>query len=326
MAIALQRWLQALPPPLRPRGLRYQAATVGHGATLHRRRIFVLPTRQGWVFLGVLCLMLLGAMNYSNSMAFVLTFWLGSITLVSLFYTYRNLVGVTLNLTGAEPCFAGGHGAFHLQLDNPSLRPRLDIELRAAAGGQALSTIAAQDHDPVTLAVPAPRRGRLSLGRITLSTRYPLGLFRAWAYVDAEAETLVYPRPAETAARPPSDAGGGERRQTLELGSDDFHGLRAYQPGDSPRHIDWKALARAQGLVTKQFQRHQAPERWLDWADTYGADTEARLAQLCRWLLDADSEQQRYGLRLPGVTLAPAQGPQQRERGLAQLALYGEAP
>ena len=62
---------------LRPRGIRYQAVSTRQSATLHNRRIFVLPTRQGMVFLGVLFLMLLGAINYSNSMAFVLTFWLG---------------------------------------------------------------------------------------------------------------------------------------------------------------------------------------------------------------------------------------------------------
>ena len=36
-------------------------------------------------------------------------------------------------------------------------------------------------------------------------------------------------------------------------GSDDFASLRPYHAGDSLRHVHWKALAREQGLVTKQF-------------------------------------------------------------------------
>jgi uncharacterized protein (DUF58 family) len=324
MALALHRWLDALPVKLRPRGIRYQPASAGEGAILHSHRIFVLPTKQGLVFLGVLFLMLLGAINYSNSMAFVLTFWLGSVTLVSLFYTYRNLVKLELRLAGSEACFAGGHAAFHLLLFNFSTRSRFDIELRASDGSDTLTSVEAHDQSRATLALPTQRRGRLRLGRITLSSRYPLGLFRAWAYVDAEAETLVYPRPADYAPLPHSGRGSGERRQTPEAGSDDFHGLRGYQPGDSPRHIDWKALAREQGLVTKQFQRHQAPELWFDWADTQGADVETRLSQLCRWLLDADSQQQRYGLRLPGTTIELGQGRPQLDKCLARLALFGE--
>ncbi|ALP54246.1 hypothetical protein Tel_14455 [Candidatus Tenderia electrophaga] len=325
MVETLQRWLEALPLRLRPRGLRYQAASARAAAVLYGHRIFVLPTKQGLVFLGILLLMLLGAMNYSNNMAFVLTFWLGSITLVSLFHSYRNLAQLELRLAGAEPCFAGGHAAFHLLLHNPSARPRFDIELRSGDGTEALTSVDAQAQSRATLALPAPRRGRVGLGRITLASRYPLGLFRAWAYIDVEAETLVYPRPAHHAPPPHSGQGGGERRQSRdEAGSDDFHGLRGYQPGDSPRHIDWKALAREQGLVTKQFQRHQSPELWFDWADSHGADGETRLSQLCRWLLDADSQQQRYGLRLPGVTLAPGQGRHHLDQCLARLALFGE--
>ncbi len=322
---ALHSWLDKLPPRLRPRGIRYQAASAKQTATLRGKRIFILPTKQGMVFFTVLLLMLLGAINYSNSMAFVLTFWLGSVTLVSMLYTYRNLVNLDIKLSGAEPCFAGGHAAFHLILTNHQLRQRFDIDARNASGINAVAPIPRQDHTQLTLAIPASQRGRLQLGRITLSSRYPLGLFRAWAYVDVEAETLVYPHPSDHSPLPPQGQGSGERKQTHEEGSDDFHGFRAYHPGDSPRHINWKALAREQGLVTKQFQRHQSPELWFDWHDTRGADIETRLSQLCRWLLDADNQQQRYGLRLPGEVLPPAQGKNQLEQCLARLALFGES-
>ena len=326
MTIALQRWLDALPAALQPRGVRYLAASARQAATLSNKRIFILPTRQGMLFFAVLLLMLLGAINYSNSMGFVLTFWLGSVALVSLLYTYRNLVNLEIRLVGAEPCFAGGHAIFTLLLNNRQPRQRFDIEIQSVDGIAAITSVSGEDHVQTSLALPAARRGRLKLGRITLSSRYPLGLFRAWAYVDVEAETLVYPRPADHAPLPHTGNGTGERMETMEEGSDDFHGLRAYQPGDSPRHIYWKALAKEQGLVTKQFQRHQSPELWFDWDDTRGTDIETRLSQLCRWLLDADSQQQRYGLRLPGQVLPPGQGKGQLEQCLMQLATFGEGP
>jgi len=325
MAVLFQSWLDRLPAGLRPRGVRYLAASANQSAILSNKRIFVLPTKQGAIFFAILVLMLLGAMNYSNSMAFVLTFWLGSVSLVSLLYTYRNLVKLEIKLAGTEPCFAGGHAIFNLLLNNTQSRQRFDIAVQSATGIASTTSVDSEEHTLISLAVPAPRRGRLQLGRVTLSSCYPLGLFRAWAYVDIEAETLVYPRPADHAPLPQTGQGSGERMETTEEGSDDFHGFRSYQAGDSPRHIYWKALARGQGLVTKQFQRHQSPELWFDWTDTRGADIETRLSQLCRWLLDGDSQQQRYGLRLPGAVLAPAQGKDQLEQCLAQLALFGEA-
>lgn len=324
MATAPQRWLASLPAGLRPRGVRYLAASAKQAAVLSNKRVFILPTKQGAVFFAILVLMLLGAMNYSNSMAFVLTFWLGSVGLVSLLYTYRNLVNLEIKLAGAEPCFAAGHALFNLLLNNKQSRQRFDIEIQNPDGISSVSSVNSDDHAQISLAIPAPQRGRLQLGRVTLSSRYPLGLFRAWAYVDVEAETLVYPRPDDHAPLPQTGQGSGERMETTEEGSDDFHGFRGYHPGDSPRHIYWKALARERGLVTKQFQRHQSPELWFDWEDSRGGNIETRLSQLCRWLLDADSQQQRYGLRLPGMVLPPAQGKDQLDQCLAQLALFGD--
>ena len=225
MELPFHRWLNHLPSGLLPRGVRYLAASSEQVARLSNKRIFVLPTRQGLLFLGLLLLMLLGAINYSNSMVFVLTFWLGSVCLISLLYTYRNLVNLEIRLHGSEPCFAGGHALFSLQLNNRQPRQRFDIEAQEGAGIRALSSIDAEDHAQLSLAIPAPRRGRLKLGRITLSSRYPLGLFRAWAYVDVEAESLVYPRPADHAPLPQTGQGQGERMATPEEGSDDFHGL-----------------------------------------------------------------------------------------------------
>ena len=48
-------------------------------------------------------------------------------------------------------------------------------------------------------------------------------------------------------------------------GQDDFAGLRKYQPGDSLRHVAWKAVARGQAVMTKQFSGLAAGELWLDW-------------------------------------------------------------
>ena len=64
---------------------------------------------------------------------------------------------------------------------------------------------------------------------------------------------VVYPRPSERGAPPPpleTDTGGA---QDAVRGDEDFAGLRAFHPGDSPRRIAWKAYAREQGLQVKVY-------------------------------------------------------------------------
>lgn len=326
MKLQLQRLFDRLPPPLQPRGVRRYPVSLHHSAILKGSRIFVLPTREGVLFMAVLLVMLLGATNYGNSMAFALTFLLGSMLFVSVFHTYRNLVNIELRLAQIADAFAGGHATFAFELHNSAARPRFDITLRSSGDTATTVTVAAGDGAPATLALPAPRRGRLELGRITLECRYPFGLFRAWSYVDVEGAALIYPRPGYATAPHHSGTAAGEGMESSEPGSDDFHGLRGYQEGDSLRHIHWQALAREQGLVTREFQRHQSPELWFDWQSAAGRNAEERLSRLCRWVLDAEARQQRYGLRLPGVEIAPAAGAAQRQRCLRQLALFGVAP
>ena len=117
-----------------------------------------------------------------------------------------------------------------------------------------------------------------------------------------------------------TSAGAGAERGS---GQEDFSGLRQYHVGDSPRHVAWKAAARDQGLLTKQFSGRAETELWLDWAQLPPQlGVEERLAHLARWVVDAHAAGLSYGLRLPGETVDMAAGDAQRERCLEALALY----
>lgn len=177
----------------------------------------------------------------------------------------------------------------------------------------------------VELQRPAPKRGRLALGRITLSSQFPLGLFRAWSHVEPLSHCLVYPEPAAVRGLPPTtsiDAGtSGDRGQ----GHDDFASLRPYRSGDSLRHVHWKSVARGQPLQTKQFGGHHSEQLWLGWELLAPLPTEQRLQRLCRWVLEAEAATMIYGLKLPGQQLEPGFGAAQQRHALEMLALFGES-
>src|SRR5438105_2923261 len=84
-----------------------------------------------------------------------------------------------------------------------------------------------------------PTRGVLQPGRLTLYTRFPLGLYNAWSYIDLDAQCIVYPRPTPAGPPLPPLKPSGHDGAGAGHGQDDFAGLRQYHTGDSPRHIAW---------------------------------------------------------------------------------------
>lgn len=289
---------------------------------LDRSRVFVLPTGPGLMLGGLLAAMLLGALNYQNSLAFLLTFLLGSAALVSALHAHFNLSGLSFRAGRAEPAFAGGTARFGLQVA-PGRSPRPALRFVPREGPGAAADLPAAP-TVVLLGVPAPRRGRLDLGRVKVETRYPLGLFRAWAYVDLGQQCLVYPRPGTAWPPAPRTSEAPEPSGAARRGREDFAGLRAYVAGDPPATVHWRASAKGSGLQVKEFGGGAPREVWLDWSDLpHSLDYEERLSALCRGALDAEAGGIPWGLRLPHFAAGPAAGSDHLHRCLAALA---EAP
>jgi uncharacterized protein (DUF58 family) len=310
--------------------LRHWLSTLGGSPALplmlDRRRIFVLPTGAGLAFGCALIAMLLTAINYTLSLGFALVFMLAGLGQVALLHAFRNLYALRLRDTMPEPVFAGQTARFPIWLDNEAARPRPALQF--AMPGIAPSRI---DLDPrqsrvVTLNMPTTRRGWLAPGRITVSTRYPLGLIRAWSYATPTQPCLVLPQPEPGRPPLPAAASGETGAHPSGEGSEEFAGLRDHRAADSPRHIAWKTSARTPDspLLTKQFTGSSGGDLWLDFAQLPAAlSLEQRLSRLTGWVIDADAAGLHYGLSLPGLRIPPSGGPSHRARVLRALALYG---
>jgi uncharacterized protein (DUF58 family) len=290
---------------------------------LVQRRIFILPSRYGLMYIVALLLMLTGSINYNLSLGFVLTFLLGALGVNSILHTFRNLARLRISPGRVDAVFCGSHAHFAVSIDNPGTLDRFSIGITRDGTHEVYIDVPANRGTTARIAIPALRRGVLKPGRLTVFTRFPLGLCYAWAYADLDMRCTVYPR-AEMQA-PPLPVPESHHGAGLSHGSgqEDFAGLRAYNPGDSPRHVAWKAAARDQGLMTKQFSGRADTELWLDWRATPATlGVEGRLSRLARWVVDAHAASLSFGLRIPGVELPPAPGDAQRERCLEALAMF----
>jgi uncharacterized protein (DUF58 family) len=289
---------------------------------LDRRRIYILPTPLGIAYATMLFAMVLGGLNYGNNLGLALAFLLVSLGLVVMHHCHGTLAGLVLRLAATESGFVGSDLTFRLSLENSALAPRPRIELGVGRAPGCVVDVPATGAAMAELRVPAARRGRLTLERFVVATRHPLGLFRAWAVVHCAYEAIAWPAPADRGRIPPgveTDTGGA---QDHAQGDHDFAGLRPFQAGDSLRRVAWKAYARGQGLHTKQYAGTDVVSHVFDWDSLPALGTEARLAQLCRWVLDAHEHGEACGLRLPGVTLEPNLGTAHRDRCLTALALF----
>ncbi|WP_323844913.1 DUF58 domain-containing protein [Microbulbifer magnicolonia] len=311
----VQRWLQRRAPPSR-------SVTLDHG------KLFILPSRAGMAFLLVVVLLWLLGTNYENNLVFALTFLLVSLFAVLPVHTFANLSGLQLRLLAVRPAFAGDYAEAEIYVSRSGSRARewLQVGWTGDAGGDGepgvFLELVERDSAEICVALPVVRRGRVRAPRLTVESRFPLGLFRCWSLVDLDIEFLVYPRPVAAGPLPTGAAlGEGDSGETRR-GGDDFAGLRAYQPGDSLRHLAWKQYAAGRDLNSKDYESQADARLWLEWDLLAGRDVETRLGNLCHWALQAERANTAYGLRIPGTTLTPAQGPDHLQRVLTALALF----
>lgn len=289
---------------------------------LTQRNIFIFPTRTALAYATLLVLLLLGAINYQNSLVYGVAFLLGSLFLVTILHTFRNLSGLTLELLDSRPGFVGDDIEFNLRISRGSGKPRHGIQVGWPEAIKRWVEMQDSEEVSVKLFSQGQQRGWYNPGRLLVETRYPLGLLRAWTWVDLNARALVYPQPVFT---PLPELVNGQRDdgELVDIqGSDDFTALRDYQPGDPVKHILWRRYARTDELVLKEYSGFVEPRAWFEFEQPSG-DVEERLSILTGWVLQAKQRGQEFGLRLPGQVIEPGVGEAHAAAALEALALFG---
>jgi uncharacterized protein (DUF58 family) len=284
---------------------------------LHRRRIYIVPTGFGVGFAVLLLIMLLGALNYANNAALLLTCVLGAAAAASMLAGFRTLHGLRLETIRAGRVVAGE--TLVVTLVFASVHPCEALRVNPDRSAVVAFAVPAGSAE-VTLPIATQRRGWQSLPRLRVWSTWPLGLFRAWSWLHPQQQVLVWPR-AEAAGPAPDLPDDASHRARLHRG-EELATLRDYRSGDPRRHVAWKASARHHGLLVKEFEQPQATPEWrLDWRALTGMDNEARIARLARWLGEARARGLRFSLWLPGEIIEADRGEAHYARCMSALAV-----
>jgi hypothetical protein len=273
-----------------------------------------------------------------------------------MYLTHSNLRGLTLKLKTPQPVFAGDAALLEVTLVEEDARPRYGIGLRAqrtmprsrrdkssrvdegvgaqrmrpqasaldaAHPGWAWTDVPPLAHVVAQVSFQPARRGWHGVPTLAVETRFPLGIFRVWTLWRPAAQLLAYPRPEPYP--PPLPAvqpvpGGPALARTRE--GSETEGIRGYRRGDPLKLVVWKKVAKTGELVSRDTASAAHQELWLEYQAATALDSEQRLSRLTAWVLAADRAGLRYGLRLPGRDIAPAEGEAHRRACLEALALW----
>ena len=307
-----KKWINRRIPPAR-------------SVTLNQKSLFILPTRAGFAFITVAILVFFAGVNYRNSLSFGVSFFMVALFQVALWQTWRNLAGVTLTARKADSVHAGQLAGFHISCRGEEGRQQQGVMVGWPDSSLPDEGLVRVDPfgDEVDAVVnyPVEKRGWLSLPRMRIETVYPLGLFRAWSWVDLDQRTLIWPRLQKVESLA-SSGYGEEGHRVVPDGMDDFAGFRAFHPTDSASQVDWKALARSDELLVRQFHGLAGEDLWLDFAEAAGRDAEEKLSWLASQCVLLGQGTQVWGLRLGAQVIAPGSGVSHAHSCLDALALY----
>ena len=294
--------------------------------TVSSGRVRLVPNRNCLGLAALLLAMGYAGASQTNAAAYLLGFTLASFAAISMAHAWANLRGLQFAVEPIRPVFAGENLSVRIAVSCDSARARFGLRIvpRAGGSGTSLARLGARERCSLELEIPAAQRGRFETLPVEIRSLYPLGFISASCRVELPAAHFVYPRPEGAAPLPQIDLAARDSGSGPQIEGEDFAGMRAYRTGESQRHIDWKAVARGQPLLIRQWTGDARESLVLDFSTTPGGDVEARLSQLTRWVVQAERDGLVYGLRLPGEETPSASGDRQFHGCLRTLAIFAE--
>ena len=290
---------------------------------LQQRSTYILPTKAGMLMVTIVMLMMIGATNYQNNLAFLLTFMIASIGLVSILFTFNNLQGLLFKTGATKSVYAGDSLTVIARVISQSNQSHMTIGAGFNKRELFFVDVDGVNGNQISLPIIASKRGWFYLPRIMATSSFPFGLLRVWTWFKFASPVLIYPRPIEPPVNGDRTGDDEDDGESSIRGVEDLYGLKTYQPGDSISRIDWKALARERGLFTKEFVSYQSQDFVFDWNDFSATAEELRLSYLCYLVKEASQCNYEYSLKLPNISIDKNSGDSHQLKCLRALAMYG---
>lgn len=286
---------------------------------LRSGRTYIFPTAFGFGFGSLALIQLIMAIASQNNLIYLFVFAEISVALASMFFTNHNIWKTNLTSARVENCFAGEENWVTFQVETRNNKPGYHLQLRWNFDKNPVQVLPSSTE--ALLPWSPRRRGLQKFPRLTLESSFPFGLLRAWKIISLPQEVLVFPARKGNPSFPPSTVGN----QNLEQHGL-FYDLRAFQRGDWPRRIDWRASQRAQKLLIRRFEEEATVQMNFHWQQvSHLKDFEEKVSQLALWVDLAERQGSEYNLILGNWKSGQSRGPAHWATCMEKLALLQES-
>jgi uncharacterized protein (DUF58 family) len=229
-------------------------------------RIHYRFTREGAIYLGVVSVVILAAMNTGNNLLFLILACLLAGFLASWVLSVAVLSGIVLKFDMPEHIFAEQPVLAEIELRNEKQAwPSFSLRVTGGSKKSASEILARPVFFPFVprqstvrqkVELRFPRRGVYRQDSFGIRTRFPFGFFEKTREVESKLEIVVYPRIE------PTDQFyevlpllTGEMASYFRGRGHELHSLRDYLSTDSARFVDWKVSAKSNRLMVREFAR-----------------------------------------------------------------------
>jgi uncharacterized protein (DUF58 family) len=293
----------------------------GSPQTLNSRNVYILPSGFGCAYGLVILTLFSTAINYQISTIFLMTFLLFIIGMASAWEAQANLKDLSFKVISIEDAQQGTPAKVTLSIQANN-KIRFGIEFNIAS--QAVSRVEKIPAEgmQITIPVETTNRGYFPLPPVVISSLFPFGIFRVWAYAYFKEHYYVYPQPVNPGFWPDFYLDQNSTKK-YTLGDEELYDLKQVEnPWKSPNLIAWKIAAKGQGWYLKTMNSNEV-ECWLfRICDLPEKNLELKLQHLSYWLQTAELNGQMYGLELAPSRTQFARGKEHLQHCLRQLALY----
>jgi uncharacterized protein (DUF58 family) len=249
-------------------------------------------TLEGWIYLGAITIVIFAAINTANNLLYMVLSAMLAVLALSGVLSALNFRQLRISLRVPSHCYAGEAFPVSIQVNNEKrVFPTLSISFGPAKESPLrfstfyFSVIRRIGHVSQSGQALLTKRGRYTISKVKVASRYPFGFFLKYRNCAAQAECICYP---EILTEDQLDLGGLDLRGTderFERGSGhDLYMIRNYVPSDSARQVHWKASAKTATLKTREYAA-EASRQISVLFDRFGSPAEAeafeRLVSSC---------------------------------------------
>ena len=273
--------------------------------------VFIIPTIRFFVYFAITFLGLSVAFSYENKVLFFLILVLVSFFVVSTLVANEIIRGLKLHRIKSEPTEAGKEIAIEVELRNEGKFLISTIAVFPEFGFETVLKFDGGQKTGAIIRLFPMERGMYNSTWIKFQTEQPLGLFRAWKWLEIGEEIIIYPRPKNSITRKenfPKSLNSNARDESSiatkiqqEL-QDNWIDFREWNQYIAKTKINWKKSLRYDQILVTEYSKKTALIL-ISWDQTKEISSfDDRLSQIVYWLRSIKNKEDVFVIQLPAYS------------------------